>query len=468
MSYKYEKNPKKITNFLLFLLVLSMVVSLVSVIFDYILLDLLNGPIARLQEQADAFDRRQQMFGILYLLVFVITGITFLTWINRANKNCRNFGAKNMKFTSGWSIGYYFVPFLNLYKPYQAMKEIWKISKNPQNWENEKGSWLLVTWWWLWLVNGFISYATFKQTMKSETLKAIKFSTELDIVSEVIYFSLCIVSILMINSLINRQEKLLDSAKAIEDSINHENNNINFNYSQDANKNFNEDFNHEQNIKHIAKTIEKKNETEIAVPKNDLNSFYEQALLEYENNTMVKATYSKSIVESDGDAKKGKALYIQMRVADLSEDFKKTIVKEVVKNAKGGILHTENEGSNDLIYNNFSTSEKSQRTLSVDTKPSGISILINGKHVSGVTPLTANTNIQELTVDYVYKNVIIATKVYDTTKTGLSVFENFSEILHKDYNVEPGLRRCLKCLKEFKDFDDKCPICGTAKLTVPI
>lgn len=108
------------------------------------------------------------------------------------------------------------------------------------------------------------------------------------------------------------------------------------------------------------------------------------------------------------------------------------------------------------------------RTLSINTKPTGMSVLINGKHMNDVTPLMVSTIDQEFTIDFVYKNTLIASKEYNTTKTGLSVFENFSEILHREYNVEPGLRRCLKCLKEFRDFDDKCPTCGSARLTVPI
>lgn len=72
---------------------------------------------------------------------------TFLVWVYRANLNCRGFGARGMQFSPGWSVGFYFIPFLNFYYPYQAMKEIWRASKNPQNWKKEKCSGL-VGWWW--------------------------------------------------------------------------------------------------------------------------------------------------------------------------------------------------------------------------------------------------------------------------------------------------------------------------------
>lgn len=62
--------------------------------------------------------------ALLQLLVIIATGVVFLMWIYRANLNVRGFGAADMKFTPGWSVGWYFIPIMNLVRPYQAMKEI--------------------------------------------------------------------------------------------------------------------------------------------------------------------------------------------------------------------------------------------------------------------------------------------------------------------------------------------------------
>jgi len=68
------------------------------------------------------------LVGIVQLVVFIILGVTFLRWIFQTNKNLRYLSSQPMEFTPGWSIGWYFVPFANLYKPYQAMKEIWDVA----------------------------------------------------------------------------------------------------------------------------------------------------------------------------------------------------------------------------------------------------------------------------------------------------------------------------------------------------
>ena len=86
------------------------------------------------------------------LPVPLITAILVLTWIHRANHNARRLGAIDMHFTPGWAIGWYFVPIAWFWKPYQAMTEIWRASRNPSDWRGEPVSPLLPWWWVLWIV----------------------------------------------------------------------------------------------------------------------------------------------------------------------------------------------------------------------------------------------------------------------------------------------------------------------------
>ncbi|MCH8121324.1 MAG: DUF4328 domain-containing protein [Planctomycetes bacterium] len=89
--------------------------------------------------------------GLIQVVLAIILGITFLRWIYRTNKNLRTLSGEQMTFTPGWSVGWYFVPIANLFKPYQAMKEIWHISH-----KNESTTYSLVGWWWcLWIVSNF-------------------------------------------------------------------------------------------------------------------------------------------------------------------------------------------------------------------------------------------------------------------------------------------------------------------------
>jgi hypothetical protein len=48
-----------------------------------------------------------------------------------------------MRFTPGWSVAYNFIPVLHWFKPYQVMKEIWRISH-----KNIPYAHSMVRWWW--------------------------------------------------------------------------------------------------------------------------------------------------------------------------------------------------------------------------------------------------------------------------------------------------------------------------------
>jgi hypothetical protein len=102
-------------------------------------------------EHATANDNRQMTIGVAQLVLYITTGIVFLSWIYRANGNARALGAKDMRFTPGWAVGWYFVPIMSLWKPFQAMREIWQASAAPGNWQSVQTPPLLGWWWALYL-----------------------------------------------------------------------------------------------------------------------------------------------------------------------------------------------------------------------------------------------------------------------------------------------------------------------------
>ncbi len=66
--------------------------------------------------------------SILFLLQFpilILTMIMFLVWLNRANKNLTPLQGRDIEFSSGWAVGWWFIPFANLVKPFQVVREVW-------------------------------------------------------------------------------------------------------------------------------------------------------------------------------------------------------------------------------------------------------------------------------------------------------------------------------------------------------
>lgn len=65
----------------------------------------------------------------------LVIAIVWLIWQHRAQKNLEGLGATWLRFTPGWAVGWWFVPFANLVKPFQTMRELWKASGDPYGWQ---------------------------------------------------------------------------------------------------------------------------------------------------------------------------------------------------------------------------------------------------------------------------------------------------------------------------------------------
>lgn len=92
------------------------------------------------------------LFSLAWLVripLNIITFVIFFWWIYRTNKNLRALSSSWMEFSPGWSVGWFFIPIANFFKPYQVMKEIWNVSHG-----NEATDHGIVGWWWaLWLIS---------------------------------------------------------------------------------------------------------------------------------------------------------------------------------------------------------------------------------------------------------------------------------------------------------------------------
>jgi hypothetical protein len=102
-------------------------------------------------DEARASDGLVRATSLSWLLVFLVTGILWLVWQHRAQSNVRWLTAEGTSFTPGWAVGWWFVPFANLVKPFQAVSELWRASVGGTSWRDQPSSWVLGAWWFAWL-----------------------------------------------------------------------------------------------------------------------------------------------------------------------------------------------------------------------------------------------------------------------------------------------------------------------------
>lgn len=204
----FTKDPLGLTQTLKVMLWIHLGTVVVSLGLDFMQLNLARSGSVTL-ESAEANDFRQMIMGLIYLAVYIATAIIFMKWIYRANLNCRGFGATDMKDTPGWSIGWYFIPIMNLFRPFQAMKEIWMVSADPVNWRTQKTGALLGWWWALWLLSNFLGQAVFRMSMEVDSLESLERMTIVSIVHYLVAIPLAFVAISLVSTIIGLQTKLI-------------------------------------------------------------------------------------------------------------------------------------------------------------------------------------------------------------------------------------------------------------------
>ncbi len=71
------------------------------------------------------------LVALLHIPVWLGGIVVFLVWIYKAYKNLEPLQASGLSHSPGWAVGWWFIPFANLVKPFQVMKEIW-VESDPE------------------------------------------------------------------------------------------------------------------------------------------------------------------------------------------------------------------------------------------------------------------------------------------------------------------------------------------------
>ena len=109
--------------------------------------------------EAQANDDRQNAIGNLELGMILVTGIAWLMWQHRAHENLERLASPGeLKFTPGWAVGWWFVPFANFVRPYQTMRELAEFSTRREDLQERRSLTRKITiWWCLFAVSALIS-----------------------------------------------------------------------------------------------------------------------------------------------------------------------------------------------------------------------------------------------------------------------------------------------------------------------
>lgn len=116
---------------------------------------------------------------LLSLLALPACAITFCLWFHHAYRNVGCLGGIPT-YSPGWAAGSFFVPFLNLYRPYQIAKEIWLASMPI---EDDRPGHLPVALWWGCFLGGNLLASVATWWVDTESAASVRTATALLIVA---------------------------------------------------------------------------------------------------------------------------------------------------------------------------------------------------------------------------------------------------------------------------------------------
>lgn len=132
----------------------------------------------------DTVDLVAAVTGGIYALAFLVCVIVVGRWIYRVNKNAWQI-SDGMTVSPGWGVGSYFIPILNLFRPFRGMCETWQASHAPGDPESVPVPGIMRLWWAGWLITGALGQASFRLGMRAETLDDFLTIAQIDAVGMV-------------------------------------------------------------------------------------------------------------------------------------------------------------------------------------------------------------------------------------------------------------------------------------------
>lgn len=198
----------------------------IMLISDFMEYQLLHGSYTDLYSGADANDQRQLLVALISAIAQIVLIVTFIQWFRRAYHNLHKAGIKGLNMTEGWAAGSWFIPIMNLFKPYQIMKDVWVETKNyvarnqgsrsdDEELYSQKGKAptlaVVGAWWATWIGCSITANISAQIVTRSESFELIQFSTVLALVSDVLGLISILFAIKMIKASQKDQDKFIQA-----------------------------------------------------------------------------------------------------------------------------------------------------------------------------------------------------------------------------------------------------------------
>ena len=195
-----------------------MVADLIGIWSDLRTIDLMSrwlgeGAVEIVQlDELEENDNREAAVAVIYFGALIAATVLFICWFHASYANLRALGQPNLRYGTGWAIGSWFVPFLNLWRPKQISNDIWRGS-DPDAPSFTVSAWptvaitpFLGAWWAAWIAANLLSNAVGRTLWRADTAEDIRSAARFEIFASVIDIIAVVLAVAVVWKLTARQE----------------------------------------------------------------------------------------------------------------------------------------------------------------------------------------------------------------------------------------------------------------------
>lgn len=187
----------------------------ISFIINYMQYDLLKNKEISLANLS-ANESRQAIIALFMLAVHIGCVICFIRWMRRAYFNLHIIKPGKPKFSEGWAAGAWFVPLVNLARPYKIVNEIWEESEHFGRGSYISNTQMAGIWWALFLIGNFLSNVSWRMERNASSLETLQSATIVDMLSNMVLLAAAIYTALLIKKINQIEEQLAHVQSPVE------------------------------------------------------------------------------------------------------------------------------------------------------------------------------------------------------------------------------------------------------------
>lgn len=219
------KSNKLRANITILFIVIILFINIAALWSDYIQIHFL--PVAF----ADELSAQLSMYlfliplciMIINIFLFTITSIMFILWFKRAYSNlhsCMN----TLKYDNVWASSSWFIPFFNLYRPYEIMREMYTVIicifiENDVENTPKLPCQIVKIWWGMFLISAFLGRFIFFISFYVETISETRAVLSFSMFVGILEIILCVVTIKLIRYYSLAEKRLISLPESLITSI---------------------------------------------------------------------------------------------------------------------------------------------------------------------------------------------------------------------------------------------------------